>query len=188
MAPVPPCRPVTILAFAGDRSRSFVARIFASLMDGRTGRGPDPSTLKCLLLSGHAGVSTDAGAIISGFHPDAGGLPAWQVVLGLRNGEAFPGLVTDDTGIITAASQQGLAVEAIDVLLPEPAFQLFVAALGRERQHSQYSYGCPDGDGDCNCITWIERLGLPLLTGRMNEFISLPGRAIHGSRRFGQCF
>ena len=44
-----------------------------------------------------------------------------------------------------------------------------------------------DGDGDCNCITWIERLGLPLLTGRMDEFIGLPGRASHPSRRFGRC-
>ena len=78
-------------------------------------------------------------------------------------------------------------VEAFDVLLPEPAFQLFVAALGRERQNSQYSYGFPNGDGDCNCITWIERLGLPLLTGRMDEFIGLPGRRSHPSRRFGRC-
>ena len=187
MTPVPPCRPVTVLAFAGDRSRPFVARVFAALADGRSGRGPGPSALECLLLAGHAGVSTDAGATIFGFNPDAGGLPAWQVVQGLRNGDAFPGIVTDDTGIFTAASQHGLAVEAFDVLLPEPAFQLFVAALGRERQHSQYSYGFPDGDGDCNCITWIERLGLPLLTGRMDEFIGLPGRASHPSRRFGRC-
>ncbi len=78
-------------------------------------------------------------------------------------------------------------VEAFDVLLPEPAFQPFVAALGRERQNSQYSYGFSNSDGDCNCITWIERLGLPLLTGRMDEFIGLPGRRSHPSRRFGRC-
>jgi hypothetical protein len=73
------------------------------------------------------------------------------------------------------------------VLLPEPAFRFFVAALGDEKLQSQYSYGLPDGDGDCNCITWIERLGLPLLTGRMNEFIALPGRTSYPSRRFGRC-
>ncbi len=106
---------------------------------------------------------------------------------GLRNGDAFPGIVTDDTGIFTAARQHGLEVEAFDVLLPEPAFQCFVAALGNEKQQSQYSYGFPDGDGDCNCITWIERLGLPLLTGRMGEFIALPGRPSFPSRRFGRC-
>jgi len=153
------------LAFAGDRSGPFVARVFAALRDGRSGRGPGPSALECLLLAGHA----------------------WQVVYGLRNGDAFRGIVTDDTGIFTAARQHGLAVEAFDVLLPEPAFQLFVDALGNEKQQSQYSYGFPDGDGDCNCITWIERLGLPLLTGRMDEFIALPGRASYPSRRFGRC-
>ena len=187
MTPVPPCRPVTVLAFAGDRSRAFVARVFADLADGRSGRGPGPSRLECLLLAGHAGVSTDAGVTISGFNPDAGGLPGWQVMEGLQNGDAFPGIVTDDTGLFTAASQHGLAVEAFEVLLPEPAFQLFVAALGRERQNSQYSYGFPNGDGDCNCITWIERLALPLLTGRMDEFIALPGRMSHPRRRFGRC-
>jgi hypothetical protein len=175
------------MAFLGDRSRPFVARVFAALADGSSGRGLGPSPLECLLLAGHAGVSTDRGATISGFNPDAGGLAAWQVMQGLQNGGAFPGIVTDDTGIFTAASQHGLAVEAFDVLLPEPAFQLFVAVLGRERQNSQYSYGFPDGDGDCNCITWIERLGLPLLTGRMDEFISLPGRASYPIRRFGRC-
>jgi hypothetical protein len=80
-----------------------------------------------------------------------------------------------------------LAVEEFEVVLPEPAFQLFVTALGREKRQSQYSYGFADGDGDCNCITWIERLGLPLLTGQMDEFMALPGRASHPSRRFGRC-
>jgi hypothetical protein len=138
-------------------------------------------------LVGHAGVSTDAGLTIWGFNPDAGCLPAWQVMLGLRNGEAFPGIVTNDTGIFATASQHGLLVEAFDVLLPEPTFQLFVAALERERQNSRYSYGFPNGNGDCNCITWIERLGLPLLTGRMDEFIGLPGRMSQPRRRFGRC-
>jgi hypothetical protein len=140
MTPVQPCRPVTVLAFAGDRSGPFVARVFAALRDGRSGRGPGPFALECLLLAGHAGVSTDAGATIFGFNPDAGGLAAWQVVYGLRNGDAFPGIVTDDTGIFTAARQHGLAVEAFDVLLPQPVFQFFVAALGNEKQQSQYSY------------------------------------------------
>jgi hypothetical protein len=140
-----------------------------------------------LLLAGHAGVSTDAGVAIYGFNPDTSGLAAWQVVDSLRNGDAFPGIVTDDTGIFSAARQQGLAVEAFGVLLPETVFQLFVADLGNEKLKSQDSYGFPDGDGDCNCVTWIERLGLPLLTGRMDEFIALPGRASYASRRFGRC-
>src|SRR5438045_5958944 len=119
MTPAPPCRPVTILAFAGDRSEPFVARVFAALADGSSGRGPGPSPLECLLLAGHAGVSTDAGATIFGFNPNASGLPAWQVMQGLQSGAAFPGIVTDDTASFTAASQHGLAVVAFDVLLPE---------------------------------------------------------------------
>ena len=87
-------RQVTILAFTGDRSRPFVARVLAALVDGMNGRGVGPSPLECVFLAGHAGVSTDSGATITGFHPDAGSLPAWQVVLGLQNGEAFPGIVT----------------------------------------------------------------------------------------------
>jgi hypothetical protein len=187
MTPVQPCRPVTVLAFTGDRSGPFVARVFAALRNGRSGRGPGPSPLEGLILAGHAGVSTDAGAAIFGFNPDAGGLAAWQVVYGLRNGDGFPGIVTDDTAIFAAAHQHGLAVEAFDVLLPEPAFQSFVTALGNEKQQSQFSYGFPDGDGDCNCVTWMERLGLPLLTGRIDEFIALPGRPSFPSRRFGRC-
>jgi hypothetical protein len=107
-------------------------------------------------------------------------------VYGLRNGVAFPGIVTDDTGIFTAARQHGLVVEEFDVVLPEPTFQRFVTDLGHEKQQSQYSYGFADSDGDCNCITWIERLGLPLVTGRVDEFIALPGRASHPGRRFGR--
>jgi hypothetical protein len=57
----------------------------------------------------------------------------------------------------------------------------------RDRDSSQYSYGFPVGNGDCNCITWLERLGLPLLTGRMDEFIGLPGFVYNPSRRFGEC-
>jgi hypothetical protein len=38
-----------------------------------------------------------------------------------------------------------------------------------------------------NWIAWIERLGLPVLTGRLDKFIMLPGRANHPSRRFGRC-
>lgn len=187
MTPVLPCRRVTVLAFAGDRSRPFVARVLAAIVNGMNGHGPGPSHLECMFLAGHAGVSTDAGLSIWGFNPGAGGLPSWQVLQGLQSGEAFPGLVTDDTRIFTVARQRGLGVQSYEVLLPEPTFQLFVALLDCERQQSQYSYGFPDGDGDCNCITWIERLGLPLLTGRMDEFLGLPGRASHPNRRFGRC-
>ena len=52
---------------------------------------------------------------------------------------------------------------------------------------SRFTYGFPDGNGDCNCVTWLERLGLPLLTGRMNELFGLPGIVSYPTRRFGEC-
>jgi len=63
----------------------------------------------------------------------------------------------------------------------------FEARFGDERKNSQYLYGFPNGDGDCNCTTWLERLGLPLLTGRMDEFTGLAGIATYSTRRFGPC-
>jgi hypothetical protein len=73
------------------------------------------------------------------------------------------------------------------VVLPEPAFQIFDQQLIAERKKSQYTYGFPDGDGDCNCATWLERLALPLLSGSMDEFAPMTASSRHASRRFGEC-
>jgi hypothetical protein len=70
---------------------------------------------------------------------------------------------------------------------PYPPFQDFAGRLDGERMSSQYSYGFPNGDGDCNCITWLERLGLPLLTGRINEFLGVLQIVSCPRRRFGAC-
>jgi hypothetical protein len=78
-------------------------------------------------------------------------------------------------------------VRSFEVILPEPRFQKFERRLDGERKNSQYSYGFPNGHGDCNCTTWLERLGLPLLTGRMDEFIRLPAFVAYPRRRFGEC-
>jgi hypothetical protein len=109
-------------------------------------------------------------------------------VLGrLRSGEAFPGVVLDDTAAFSAARNRGRALLSIEVVLPEPQFQGLEATLDAERRKSQYSYGFPDGHGDCNCVTWLERLGLPLLMGRMTEFVRLSDIYSDPSRRFGRC-
>ncbi len=129
----------------------------------------------------------EAGAALARLRSSACSWPAMQASPPTLERQSSGSIPTQVAFIFTAARQHGLEVEAFDVLLPEPAFQCFVAALGNEKQQSQYSYGFPDGDGDCNCITWIERLGLPLLTGRMGEFIALPGRPSFPSRRFGRC-
>jgi hypothetical protein len=185
--PVPACRTVEVVAFRGDRSRAFAASILAALDDEKNGRGAGPTVLECLLFAGHTGVSTDGGKTIYGFNPDGARVPVWQLMDRLKNGDAFPGVVRDDTAVFSAAQQHGLTVRSFEVILPDPRFQDFVGGLDGERKDSQYSYGFPDGDGDCNCITWLERLGLPLLTGRMDEFFGLPGLVTSPSRRFGEC-
>jgi hypothetical protein len=105
----------------------------------------------------------------------------------LENGRAFPGVVRNDTAIFATAASRGLKLLSMRIVLPESTFQAFSNTLDAERRKSQYAYGYPDGDGDCNCVTWIERLGLPLLTGTMIEFARLLGWSSHPTRRFGAC-
>jgi hypothetical protein len=105
----------------------------------------------------------------------------------LKRGDAFPGIVRDDTSVFSTAARQGIKVLTFDVVLPDPAFLVFQGLLAQEKKQSRYSYGFPDGDGDCNCTTWLERLALPLLSGSMDEFTSLPGFRHYPRRRFGRC-
>jgi hypothetical protein len=187
MNPVPRCRIITIHGFRGDRTMAFGQRLFRALDEERHGRGPGPSKIDCLLFAGHTGLATDAGTVIYGFNPDGGADPIWQVMQRLRSGGAYPGIVRDDTAVFAAARQQGLTVLSFDVALSPASFRIFRRKLTAERRKSKYSYGFPDGDGDCNCTTWMERLGLPLLTGRMDEFTAVTGIAAQARRRFGVC-
>jgi hypothetical protein len=182
----PICRTISIVAFRGDRSRSFGTAFQTKLDNEKRGRH-GPTTLECLLFAGHTGVSTNDGTTIYGFNPDGTGVPMWQLLVRLKSGESFPGLVLDDTMVFAAARKRGLTVLSFEVILPEPQFQRFEANLDQERKKSQYEYGFPNGDGDCNCTTWLERMGLPLLTGRMDEFVRSPALLTNPSRRFGQC-
>jgi len=187
MSNTPACRTIQVCAFRGDRTRAFVAAFRQALDDEKNGRGPGPTADQCLLYAGHTGVSTDWGATIYGFHPDGAGVPVWQLMDDLKNGKAYPGVVNDDTAVFNAARSHPLPVFSFDVILPDPQFQRFKTDLDAERPKNQYSYGFPNGDGDCNCTTWLERLGLSLLTGRMDEFVGLSALAASVSRRFGLC-
>jgi hypothetical protein len=185
---VPRCRTIHVSAFRGNRSQAFMQRFLRDLDDERKGAGPGPSRESCLLYAGHTGVSTDEDTAIWGFNPDRPrGLSVWQMINDLKKGVAFQGTVVDDTAVFTEAKRQKMVLVSFDVIFPDPGFQSFHTRLDQERQRSQYLYGFPDGDGDCNCTTWLERLGLPLLTGRMDEFVALLGIAAYPSRRFGRC-
>ena len=162
MSTSPPlCRTATVFAFRGDRARPFVTQFLQALDDEKNLRGPGPTSLNCLLYAGHAGISVDSGLTIFGFNPDGSGMPIWQLMDGLKKGDAFPGIVRDDSQVFAAARQRPLPVVSFDIILPDPQFQKFKQTLDAERRTSNYSYGLPDGDGDCNCTTWLERLGLP---------------------------
>jgi hypothetical protein len=187
MNALPSCRIVTVHAFRGDRTIGFRRRLFQALDEERDGRGPGPSEIDCSLFTGHTGVSIDVDGVIWGFHPDRGTDPTWRLMNRLRGGDAYPGIVRDDTAIFTAAQGHGLTVLQFAVALSPPSSQTFRRKLTAERRRSRYTYGFPDGDGDCNCTTWMERLGLPLLTGRMDELTAVTGVAAQVRRRFGVC-
>jgi hypothetical protein len=186
MAGMPRCRTVTIHTFRGNRS-AIGRAVRKALDDELNGRGPGPSRVECLLYAGHTGVSTDEDSSIFGFNPDSGFLPLSQVMQSLRNGDSFPGIVLNDTIVFAEAQRHKLPIQTFDVILPDPGFQDFQRSMGAERMKSRYAYGFPNGDGDCNCITWLERLAMPLLTGSMDEFFSLFGFLKYPRRRFGQC-
>jgi hypothetical protein len=141
-----------------------------------------------VLYAGHTGVEVDSNPdVIWGFNPDIGKDPLWVAMQRLRNGDAYPGVVTDDTQVFAAARRRRLRVLRFDVVLPGPAFREFERTLRVERKRSRYTYGFPDGTGDCNCATWLERLALPLLSGSMDEFSTTTASSRYPSRRFGQC-
>jgi len=71
----------------------------------------------------------------------------------LLNGNAYPGIVNNDTQVFASARIKRFNVLTFDVVLPDPAFQDFEKKLNAERKQSQYSYGFPDGAGDCNCAS-----------------------------------
>lgn len=187
MSPVPKCRIVTVHLFRGSRG-VFGKGVRKALDDQRHGLGPGPTPSDCLLYAGHTGVSVDSQPrVIWGFNPRIGKTPLWQAMQRLLNGNAYPGVVTDDTQVFAAARRKRLGVLTFDVILPQPAFRQFEKALSGEQKHSHYTYSFPDGDGDCNCATWLERLALPLISGSMAEFAQITASSRYPRRRFGQC-
>ena len=182
----PLCRVVTVHTFRGSRG-TFGQQVRRALAAAISGTGPEPTSIDCLLYAGHTGVSTDEDRAIYGFNPNFGTLTISQGMQRLRNGNAFVGVVSDDSAVFTAAQRLKLRVKTFDVILPQPVFVDFDEQLRREKLRSRYEYGFPNGDGMCNCTTWLERLALPLLSGGMDEFTGLPGFRLYPRRRFGVC-
>jgi hypothetical protein len=186
-SPISACRSIRVVTFRGKRDATFAAAFLKLLADEKSGKA-GPSDLDCLIHAGHTGVSLDGGTTILGFNPQRGSLPAWQMLDRLKHGDALPAFVRDDTAVfVAAATIYGLHILSFNVRLPDWAFQELQDKIDKELAKSRFTYGFPNGDGDCNCTTWLERLGLPSLTGRMDELVSLPGFSLYPSRRFGLC-
>lgn len=125
--------------------------------------------------------------MIWAFNPNFGRAPLWRAMQNLMNGNAYPGIVNDDAQVFATARRRRFGVLTFDVILPDPGFQEFETKLNAERQTSRFTYGFPDGDGDCNCATWLEKLALPLISGSMLEFADMTGSSRYPRRRFGEC-
>jgi hypothetical protein len=125
---VPSCRSIAVFAFRGNRARAFATAHLKALDEAKNRRGPGPSALDCLLFAGHAGVSMDGGATIYGFNPD-GGVPAWQMMDQLKRGDAFPGVVRDDTSVFSAARKCGLIIPLFEIICRTRNFRISVRGL-----------------------------------------------------------
>lgn len=184
---VEPCRRINVAAFRGDRSAAFFARFQRRQNDKDRGIGSGPTRSECLYDAGHAAISMDNGPTLHGFSPDRSGLTTRQLFDRLRNGDALPGVVSDDTQMFEDAVDDGLTVHTIEIVLPQSRFEMLDAVLADEIQRSRFTYGFPNGEGDCNCVTWMERIGVPLLTGLMTEFAGLLTTTFLPTRQFGAC-
>ena len=109
-AGVPQCRIVFVHTFHGDRA-TFGRSVRRALDNEMNGVGRGPARLDCLLYAGHTGVSTDSDNVIYGFNPDFGNLPIWQGMQLLRNGDAFPGVVLDDTQVFAECQKTSIESE-----------------------------------------------------------------------------
>lgn len=171
------CKRIYLHAFRGDRSRDAMDEFDAKLEDGKTGAGPGPSGVECLLYTGHVGISFDADSPIYAFNPDTGTEPSWQVIENLKKNQAsskpYPGVVTDDTEVFSAAQARGLTVVKLELVYPESKFNEVKQRFEAEKGKSDYHYSFPGRAGDCNCATWPRKLGvfIPEGSGRMKLYV-----------------
>jgi hypothetical protein len=186
------CKRIYLHAFRGDRSRDAMDAFDAKLEDGRTGEGPGPSGVECLLYTGHVGISFEADSPIYAFNPDTGAEPSWQVIENLKKNQAsskpYPGAVTDDTAVFSAAKARGLSVAKLEIVYPESKFNEIKQRFDAEKGKSDYHYSFPGRGGDCNCATWPRKLGvfIPEGSGVMKAYVEALGKT-ESPHKMGVC-
>lgn len=181
------CQEIQVHAYQGRRDGLFQSQFRDKLQDDFKGTGPAPSREECLLYAGHAAVSLDGGRTLWGFNPDGGSLKAAGLINQLQNRQAFPGVVLDDTSAFRLARKHNVRIDVLRLFFPPPFFAEFEQRIQSEQSRSRYTYSFPNGEGDCNCLTWIERIGIPLFSGQMLEFMDSLKSVGYRDRRFGDC-
>lgn len=186
------CKRIYIHAFRGDRSRAAMLAFDAQLEDGRTGSGPGPSGQDCLLYTGHVGISFEADSPIYAFNPDTGTEPSWKVIENLKKNQGsskpYPGAVTDDTAVFSAAKSRGLSVAKLEIVYPETRYNEIKAKFDAEKGKSDFHYSFPGRGGDCNCATWPRKLGvfIPEGSGAMKAYVEAMGNT-ESPKKMGIC-
>lgn len=186
------CKRIYIHAFRGDRSPSGMGEFQAKLEAGKAGTGPGPTGTDCLLYTGHVGISFDADSPIYGFNPNTGTEPSWQVIENLKDKKTsrppYPGIVTDDTSVFSAAKSRNLPVIKVELVYPESRYNEIKQRFDAERARSEYFYSFPGRGGDCNCATWPGRIGIaiPEGSGIMSKYVEAASSA-ESPRKLGLC-
>lgn len=186
-----PCRRIYIHAFRGARDQESVAAFKANLKKHEENNTSGPTSVECLLYTGHVGISFEAMMPIFGFNPDTGDEPGWKVIKGLKEKQQFqkpyPGIVTNDTAAFLRAQGDKLEYKVLELVYPESKYLEILKKFRQARIKTNLTYSFPGNGGDCNCATWPAKLGvqIPSQNGNMKEYIM--SYANGEVRKLGDC-
>lgn len=158
---------IWIHAFRGKRDDPlFVDRCRGRVL-------PRPSLQECLVYAGHAGVSFDAERPIYGLLPAALGVEPYVLLDLLQQGSILTGEVADHTAIFDDAATRGCQIVSVEYRYLTATQQAILSKVQSQIAKCTLKYSFPGQGGDCNCATWLGRIGLdlPETTGQMRLFV-----------------
>ncbi|MNM75532.1 hypothetical protein D3C81_873230 [compost metagenome] len=140
------------------------------------------------VVTGHVGYSFDGGKTIYGFGPKVpSGMSGYEAVQSLRNGERYPGIITNDTAVFESVARNptmgrgGVSQVVIEQKIPVSEAQLNAIKANHERigvgnPMDNVLYGFR-GQNACtfNCATFPSSLGIPTpeASGYMRNYMPL---------------
>jgi len=138
-------------------------------------------------ITGHVGYSLDDGRTIYGFGPDVGEMSAFEAVQSLRQGNRYPGIITDDTPVFRdvfenpGIGRDGKPQVVYEQKIPvsREQYKSILAeheARGVNAPMDDVFYGFP-GKNECtyNCATYPSRFGIeiPENSGNMRDYMPI---------------